>query len=1627
MKMRRPLALVLVLSLLFTYPVKTISQTQAATDKKSGNPLLSGSQTFQDDVKQHPFQMLSTAFETDDEINSPSGFSYNARITYEIMTEGLTGFTDADTRDAVVRFTLENPDERTVTFSYTAVSGSADTNLHLAGTLSGTVTLSKTDLQKDVEIKVATFADKPGGENPLPNEPNTFWTGDHFFYLFCSDIQNALFDGESESLTVPVPVKSEFDFVTAYENAVNTKLINLDEVEGEEADGVYPAPEPVDGISELVLTSEITGDVRKMIDAGVFTHISLPEGYFINESDGVQYVTYQIKAKNDKFIPPSEAWMTKSRSISLEPNSPTSFYSDDFTRNINLAEINLGPSGEGNGLFNKLDFIFDFPPATTPDSITLYFLDNDDQYLQNQVSFSDEASPQVMGISVGMSNVNYGDLVPVTINFSEPVLTDDITFKVGEQTLHPIEGEGTISQAVSFLYPIGDEALAAELFTVEVTDITGAVDLSGKPQEVSGSGSVSVAISFDPRLTFAYCAEPEVNLYQGTSRNMSATITIPLKNDTDLSNWLLNASRLGERNISNAIKAKAITSDDVQVIPLTVQIADGLRVTGLTGSFTAPKNDTGEYVHYALEIYMDTGSGYELIDSLVIIYAVQPLILIDEETDVTLNYTFWPSGNKIFINAGGSLSLGYLINVNATWTESEYYRWSSSDESIADINDNGDILLKGIGEVYFTLTVTNPLTEDEVKFISHTLTVLESQDPYLYVLNGVKNQDLLIGTDAKISFASNLPEINELYGGEGTETEYTFSLFELENTGEKKEPPVSTEVIKATAQEPLNSYTIRASLLTKVTAKNQYGYLLEISASVMKTDTTMTASANIRMRSFPAKASLIRPESVFMIDNAGSFPVGFDIENKYSETQYALTVTRNSESTPVATLNSPEIIRTLTVNITEVNESRLMDVYTVDLKAKNPSDEAWSYDSYCVYVYNASAMKILVDGFPVDGGIIMGYDFEDGEVMRTINFLQNRSMFGKELIKTVKIDDKSYAWSSIADRVTWSVEGESVSLWYDGKPINNEYNPVLLPGTPILLRGEGSGSSVVTATHTLTGMTKSVTAITTSLTDKLYFFRVYPNVPCDMVYTNGRRETKTVTFTGEIGVYEDTGIKSSVYFYPTEGAENVYGSESIYYTNLLANQNSSSAFKHYPVNTVKLPERSYGVIFKLYDEVSGALYNRDIVLRGGVYLNGQYQEKAKLNGEMGNVDQILKVGPQGEYGISIDPSDFTDRLEPSDELSYVFEINFADNSHYPLYIKVDNAAIQAGRSSPGASVHLQERIKPLDASSIQNNAVVISQTVTIDGEEKSVADRIVIAQKPESAVLDMVVMMPKFIEKDYQLVLQDSTGSLAPTQSLGRIMQAYPFSDTVTLHFSCNLIQMVSGWYWPGQVHRFYPVIRDFYDREQIKLSRFIEVQDLTRVPNMEDSLNRNVYDDEGDLVKLYTSLWYLTKDAGKVGFDEDEDAVKDSLRILSGHMLDTSSLGLEVQSTDDPLVYKGIIRFAVGSYSKDNPSGLFVTSGETSSFNFMPGFSDVKAMAKGEFIKNAKQEMSKSSGKYKRYGGGAYIECLVYFDASVQKWKLSLMYGDFYLGAGVTYYYDYNGWVSFIPVTATFEYNMTA
>ncbi len=1603
----------------------------------AGSSLISEARQMSPTIGAHRLMhVLETEHEAEGTVvRSPSGIRYDARVSSRILTTGKTGETGGSgTRSAVVRFTLEHPGEQLVSFRYTAVSGSANTSRHLTGTLSGTVSLSHAKPEMDITIGIAPSPDKPG-EYGLPDDPDAFWTGERVFYLFCDNIQNALFHGNRNSLTIPVPIQSEFDYAAAYANAASTRLVDLDDLCGASSPGVYPVPESeIPESRQLRLTAGISEDVRKMLDAGVFTHIQLPEGYFQKAGGAEGSISYKVAASHS--LDGSYAWDVLGQSITLSETGQTPFYSEFFPQEQPISAVNLGPCREANGIFRRLDFIFDYSGVIGP--VDTCFLDAEGQYVRSQVNFSDQAAPTVNPIATGASAtespiVRCGNQVPVIINFSEPVYTDNITFEVGGKILHPVESTGTISESISFLYAVGDEALDAEFIDINVTDIDGAVDLSGKAQEEAALGSARASLSsFDAVQTLTYCAEPSVTLDQGTSRTAEATVSIPLKRSLDLGNWLVDSSRLVEEDVSIAVKAKAITEGGSVDIPLTIQ-KDTIYVTALTGHFTAPENMTGQDERYALEIYMDANDegNFSMVYGLTTAYAVPPLILIEDESDLTFDYGNWPPGNSVFADAGTNLALGYTLNVAATWQGGGYFAWSSSNEGIASIDASGNIMLTGAaGTVSFTLTVTNPLSDDSVLFESRILTVHEAEGAYLYVPNGLKNQDILLGGGARISFSSNLCQRNGLYGGIGTETVYRFALYAANYEGDllEKGNRLNVETLSATADAPMTSYALSGGLLTNVTERGRHGYILEISAKDIQSGQVYTAQANIRVRALPAAAVLVRPDTAFLTDHKDSFDLRFDIRNRNAETEYLLTVTKNSQGDPVLAASAPEHIgETLTVDVDSVGESRLLDVYTVSLKAKNGSDETWSYDSYCVYVYNSRAMRLLLNGFPAPGTLTMKADFEDGDVVYGTHLLL-KSRWGLGLAELVSVDGKAYPWSAMADRITWRVDGESVSLWYgsggSARRIGDDYNPVLLPGADLWLHGDGTGNSVITAAHTLTGMTASMGVTVKPLNDKLYLFQTYPQVSCEIVYTNGRGTETTVSApSGEVGVYEESGIAGDVVICPKDGAEAVFDFAVLDHGALMANQKSSGSFDLYPMNTVKLPRINYNVSLQIFDETSGEPYTGDIVIRGGVYLNGVYQPATTINGSMGNADQSVRTDSQGRYRLAFRPADFANRLRASDRLQYVIEVSFADNSHLTRYIKVENDAIQAGKTSP-LGVCLSAGIQPLDASAIQNHAVVLSETLTVNGEEKPMSELLYLEEVPESAILEMTAMIPGDSRLYYRLHLKNSAGCPDGSSNVADVKEAYPFSDTVTLHFSHDIRSAL--WYAmkygvkPGERTDFYPVIRSTDGSTEIKLSKPIQVLSLLGIPKM-SSLRYG----ETDYTNILSLITDMSSGSENLSFSDSDDAVKDALDVLKDYATYSATMGLEVQSTDDPLVYKGIIRFAAGSYSKDNPSGVFVGSGEKTRFKFLPGVSDVKAMAKGTFLRKAKEEMNRLG--YKSYGGGAYLDCEVFYSIEEQQWKVRLLTGDVYLGGGGGYRRHYNGWVSFVPVTATFNTSLTA
>jgi len=118
-------------------------------------------------------------------------------------------------------------------------------------------------------------------EYGLPSDRDEFWTKDRVLYINCSNIKNALFDNEKESMTVLVPIGNQFDFRQAYQNALNTYLVDLSNLS--DATSFPDTPGKYINIEdELKIAAPIPvdGDVRKMIDTGVFSILTCLSGIY---------------------------------------------------------------------------------------------------------------------------------------------------------------------------------------------------------------------------------------------------------------------------------------------------------------------------------------------------------------------------------------------------------------------------------------------------------------------------------------------------------------------------------------------------------------------------------------------------------------------------------------------------------------------------------------------------------------------------------------------------------------------------------------------------------------------------------------------------------------------------------------------------------------------------------------------------------------------------------------------------------------------------------------------------------------------------------------------------------------------------------------------------------------------------------------------------------------------------------------------------------------------------------------------------------------------------------------------------------------------------------------------------
>lgn len=1536
---------------------------------------------------------------------SPSGSYYGTRVAYKINT------VHADyegEKTVTVTFILNGTCKEEVSFDYSLYSGSAFLYEHFNGAENGSITFEPGEIEKRLDITIKKLVNKPSSETPQISSKGEFWRGERIFYINCSNIINALFEGDSAHTTVPVRVQNNLDLEKSYERARDAYIADIPEILNTEYNGSSGKYKNVANIANISTSSAIAGDVRAMIDMEVFTHLNLLQGYFLNEGGASGKVHFNIE-RNNKFGSEN----VFKRDIDVSGKNKIDFEFND----VLISDLGIGRYAEANRIAESLNVNLDYSGIT--EDVYTVFCDSDNNYIDKQMNFTDGVKPHIDAVSAVSGEFRLGEKIPLTVTFNEPVLTDGISIRTNGTTLRPVEKNGTISETVSFLYEVRDDYKNV----INVTDIAGAVDLSGKQQDGEGASFEVTGASLKPyslKELFAYCADTDVIINQGNSTNAEAEIKISLEENEELSIYMLEHRK--EDGRIDSVKATVIGKVGSVDVPLYAN--EGPVITELTGRFQAPVNMSDTDMDYSAEIYFDenTSGGFELIYLLSKDYTIPYIVCIGED-DFEIVYTKWPEGNKTASDSEDSILLGINVKVNATWQRPEDFVWSGSDNTVASITSSGAITLTGkAGIVRFELTALNTgLEGKEVTIYSAILEVVDTSGTFLKINDWAKNIEVTQGNDARIYYSTNITENNADSNGSETVTEYIYDLYEAVYEGGelRKGDHVVRQTASSTVQEPAFSFAVNSKYLVNTSSRGKCSYILEVSATDMKSGMTLSASANIRVKSLPAKAELIRPDNLYITDENQTFSMKFNIENKNSSTSAELSVIKNNEETVFSTDNAEDSGKELSMDISRVAD-RLYDIYTVSLKAKNEFDEAESYDSYFLRVYNSDALKIFVNGESRETFTISR---DDLGVMTSEEILKlNRNIALKD---DIGINYNQFNWSKIYDKITWSVsDGGEISLRQrDGGILDDAGNEAeLFPDARMILEGIWPGEGYVTARHNLTGMEERLNVTVDDLRNKLFLFSVYPGQGSKVAYINGEGVHKDVHTdgNGQLAVFEESGIQSDVTFYPAPENSSVYETFILTKGELKSGQTEQNYAALYPQNHIMFKSAGQDVIFQVNvtDSKGTSSYYGDILIKGGVYRNGKYCPGASINGIDGRQEQLLSSF-DSTYKLKLNFSEFINENETgpvarSDELEYIFEINIPGNYYSPVFMTVDSEEIRMCRIL-GSRIVYGDRptLRSNYDTRIEDGISITSQNIAGGGSWHAMSENIIIEDTSEEAYINTEMVYKGNYRSSIKVEFVDSTDGMKHISDVETA--SYEFSDTVLIKSSFDLRQYASR-LKPGEQRTLSMQISIKGDgkTEIINIPTNLKVSQFTGVAGL-NSLQ------DGELKKINQDIKSSIK-VPSSGIGGLGDYIDYSIKHFGGYSMDSESVRLEITPTDNPLVFRGVVKIAVGQMSKYVKPGVYSTDEEASlRYGYMPKY----GYSNSNYVEDSKIYMEAYMGGYgsnkKMYGGGAYLDCEIFYDIDDGQWKILLLKSFVHIGGGYHYKQIYNTWIGIVPVTAEF------
>ena len=1563
----------------------------------------------------------------DDTLIFRSGADHTQRIT---APETLT----IDENGGTLTLTLAHPAKSAITVSYTVAEGS------VSGTVDGKTSGTLTFAEGERTVTAAVACTDYDAER---------WNGKQGFAIsFASD--GTLYSNGSGYTSTQVLVSNDFSYYLFDENGKSVDLVRVfsdftgkgdvyDRAALISADGAeYPMywlsqaviqtgskkPECDPLISSLNFYNNFDEIYMRYIQMFLYddlfdlltlpVEISLrlnlpPEVTAMLEdgaADGIVFDKYERKGKelDDTMKINGVTLPTLRTQAQLYPNGTgTEYVTSDAGTNLEI------PMDRGETQLT-VTFIIEETGGRVPlnwnVSIYRYFTFYDGIHFYN--SDNDTA---VSTVTVPAGTYYYGQVIPITVTFSEPVYADDLTITVNGKSVTAVDtGETSYSMKQTFLYSVEQVDSAA----LTITGIRGAKDLAGRTMAADTAVRRLSGVTLDtPNKADAITGVNAVITDPQTAPKLTATVSI--SGNEKLTDWLAADMDAGEggKSISKSLTASI---DGKEFVPLAAT-GDSLTGGALTASFDLPINTGEDDTAYVAELYLN---GKPMIGKYAA--ANQAPAKFVPAGDITLTYSDdYPADatTPVYVQDNKSLSLGYTLSGSGyTWGSAEDFTWASSDETVAAIDQSGNITPTGkAGTVHFALTATNGgVAGKAVSVDSRDLKIDVGLTPFLTIPDNVSTIAIIQGKDAVVNWTSNICAKNG-------DTPTTFHI-EVKKGG--------TEVIHAqdVSGTAVSSYTIPASVLTEISQGAAAAYTVTVSTTFE--GKAYSATAQIHTTSQPAVISLTALPRYYITDETGSIDVAWTLEHfdSINAAEFELLITRNREDQPVyQTTSTTNSGGNYSLALRDVTDYR--DVYTVTVKAKNSAESTWSYDSFVLYVYDADALELWIDGEDAGDSLTMSNVEKIADMSQSDILALKRDI---SLANVVSINYGDHAWGEISDQIAWASSNSGVaSVNYQRgtlyENIENFNYTSYRPTTQFVLSGLSDGQTQVTAQHVLTGMNDTLDVTVNTLKNKLYLFQAYPQTAATLVYTNGDGEKKTVTSDekGAAAIYEPSGIVGDVYF--TAKMDGVTYLGTYYGANLASGEADSTKLELYPCNNIKLRQAAYSALY--LKKPDGTPYQGSVTIRGGVYVNSEYcggalfaPQGAGAVNQSGESDMTATVGADGKLVMQMDVGQWLSgaELSASDQVQYIFELRFG-TTYYPQFITVNANMGQDQVVTSGDSIVALE-------AAARTTPFIAAQTVTYENSTaaysvRGATDEVGPSENHPSVTLHTTVLWwgadkPAGAAAN-TLTLADQYSVVPGGQHSENIN--YPFASMLITKHDFTMDEDTTR-DWINTYETRSMSLRYSADGSTVSKSEplsFPVVNMLGAIPVIES-------DGVQDAISKFRASVSQDGSAAFGAMGLSDGILNEGFTMISKATEmggEDSFFHFKLAATSNPTRYRALCSISVGdTYNTDTIEEAKDGEGD---FSYLPGVFDLKDMYNGEYLKNAKDDFARYAAGTAgdRDLGGSFSGCIegvVEYSKDFNNWVFYPTSGGFSGSFSAAYGWTYNSWVGPVPITASFS-----